>query len=389
MKRMLTVWLALLAALLPLRAQGEEWEITLPQGAQLCALEDAASLEAPEGLEPMYALMREGQSDSQVWVARMPHGRALASISRTDMGSEGSAQELLALWPRLAQALAPEALYVDEDESCAKIETRYGRQALVVHTSVVLDGDGMLMVELSGTAFYVGTELVEIWTACPAGPGYLYDDEARKEYNLDRTYLSAYLGGLTFEETATEGRAGTYEDPSGFFSIDLSAGFTVLDSASAQEDVQAAREAFCGLNAQGADALFDVWLADLDTSTLLLSADGSVAAQVIMQPGFPPFDLAELQAMSAEVEALLNTRFDEVTPLLTDGVAEVCGLSHANMGFWLRKGECGLYLDILATVDASNILREVDIFLVDGHDSASQYEAWHALLRTLQYNWPE
>ena len=119
---MIKRFLALLAALLlPLAACAGEASssdaivlYTLAPGAEALPLWETAAWQPPEGLEEMYALMQNARSYGDVYLVRMPSGRALASVSWMETQKPCSARELLRLWPQIAQNIAQKGVMVDD-----------------------------------------------------------------------------------------------------------------------------------------------------------------------------------------------------------------------------------------------------------------------------------
>ena len=64
----------------------------LPQGAQACYITQMQELDVPEGLEPMYNLMQHATLQGDIYLIRMPNGRALVSVGCSPVEEELSAQ---------------------------------------------------------------------------------------------------------------------------------------------------------------------------------------------------------------------------------------------------------------------------------------------------------
>ena len=105
-KAVLLVLCALLAAF-PAFAQEETFATCqMPEGSEFLYITEATGFQVPQGLEKMYALMLDSNGQSDVYIARMRYGRALASISCTTGAGPGAAEDLLALWPEAAGRIA-------------------------------------------------------------------------------------------------------------------------------------------------------------------------------------------------------------------------------------------------------------------------------------------
>ena len=172
----------------------------LPDGAEAVFFAEAASLDVPDGLEPMYALMLTASFKSDVYVVRMKHGRALASVSCTPLDAPVDAQAMLARWPEIAQTISKTVLYINADESCAAVAQRYGREAFTVTTDIAVGDESMLLLRAEGLAFAQGSDLIELWAVRPADPVYLYDAQAAAELASDREDLQFFLDSLAFPE---------------------------------------------------------------------------------------------------------------------------------------------------------------------------------------------
>ena len=192
--------------LLAVPALSEETFATcqIPQGAESLFVTEAGAFEAPDGLEGMYALMLDANSLSDVYLTRMRYGRALASISCTSGVEPGTAQELLSLWPDVAARIAQEALYVNDDPSCAQVDTVFGYEAMVISTDIAVGEQSMTLLDAWCVAFYNGPDLIEVWTVYPSAPAYLYDGEAAQELESDRADLEAFIASLSFPPYDTQ-----------------------------------------------------------------------------------------------------------------------------------------------------------------------------------------
>lgn len=198
--------LSLSLVLLAVPALSEETFATcqIPQGAESLFVTEAGAFEAPDGLEGMYALMLDANSLSDVYLTRMRYGRALASISCTSGVEPGTAQELLSLWPDVAARIAQEALYVNDDPSCAQVDTVFGYEAMVISTDIAVGEQSMTLLDAWCVAFYNGPDLIEVWTVYPSAPAYLYDGEAAQELESDRADLEAFIASLSFPPYDTQ-----------------------------------------------------------------------------------------------------------------------------------------------------------------------------------------
>ena len=171
----------------------------IPDGAEFVYLSEASSLEAPEGLEKMYEFMMDANELSDVYIIRMPNGRALASISCTSGVEPGTAQDLRELWPKVTESIVENVYYVTKREDCVSVEMAFGYEALVIHTNIapILWNEDMLLKAYS-VAFYNGTDFIEIWALYPVDSVYLYDPQATAELQSDLEALDAFMDSLSF-----------------------------------------------------------------------------------------------------------------------------------------------------------------------------------------------
>ena len=191
-KAVLLVLCALLAAF-PAFAQEETFATCqMPEGSEFLYITEAT------GFQEMYALMLDSNGQSDVYIARMRYGRALASISCTTGAGPGSAEELLALWPEAAGRIAQDVSYINGNASCADVDTAFGYDALTIRTDIAVGEENMTLLEAQCAAFYNGSDLIEVWTLLPADTAYLYDEQAAAELVSDRADLEAFVASLSF-----------------------------------------------------------------------------------------------------------------------------------------------------------------------------------------------
>ena len=82
-KAVLFVLCALLAAFSAFAQEETFATCQMPEGSEFLYITEATGFQVPQGLEEMYALMLDSNGQSDVYIARMRYGRALASISCT------------------------------------------------------------------------------------------------------------------------------------------------------------------------------------------------------------------------------------------------------------------------------------------------------------------
>lgn len=158
-KAVLFVLCALLAAF-PAFAQEETFATCqMPEGSEFLYITEATGFQVPQGLEDMYALMLDSNGQSDVYIARMRYGRALASISCTTGAGPGAAEDLLALWPEAAGRIAQDVSYINDSASCADVDTAFGYDALTIRTDIAVGEENMTLLEAQCAAFYNGPDL--------------------------------------------------------------------------------------------------------------------------------------------------------------------------------------------------------------------------------------
>lgn len=182
----------------PLRQEETFATCQMPEGSEFLYITEATSFQVPQGLEKMYALMLDSNGQSDVYIARMRYGRALASISCTTGAGPGAAEELLALWPEAAGHIAQDVSYINGSASCADVDTAFGYDALTIRTDIAVGEENMTLLEAQCAAFYNGPDLIEVWTLLPADTAYLYDEQAAAELASDRADLEAFVASLSF-----------------------------------------------------------------------------------------------------------------------------------------------------------------------------------------------
>ena len=187
-----------LVAAFPAFAEDTFATCQMPEGSEFLYFTEATGFQVPQGLEDMYALMLDSNGQSDVYIARMRYGRALASISCTTGAGPGAAEDLLALWPEAAGRIAQDVSYINDSASCADVDTAFGYDALTIRTDIAVGEENMTLLEAQCAAFYNGPDLIEVWTLLPADTAYLYDEQAAAELASDRADLEAFVASLSF-----------------------------------------------------------------------------------------------------------------------------------------------------------------------------------------------
>ena len=390
MKRFLALFLALWMMVGLAAAEGTTpiAAYVLPYGAEAQFLWNTGAWEIPAGLEAMYELMWNANMEHDVYLTRMANGRALVSISCMPAKNLHTPEELLALWPQIALSIAREGAAVDADESCASVAQRYGHEGLQIQTTITLN-DGQLPLQAEGFAFLRGSELLEIWAVAPAEGVYAPDDPAAAEWEADRDDMNAFLASMEFDDLEPlQIEAVPYADPDGRFTMAIPAGSTVLTPYSAQQELDAAREAYINAHEPGAEKLFDEYLRDLTQQqvTVIITADQQSVIEIYAQrqADFQNATVDQLAALAQPIAQSLQERFDVVMLLADNERATLAGHEHAWLGYWLRSGESDVQLDALAVVIDGDWLYEVDLFTHNGDQNARMLQMT-LLTQTMQY----
>ena len=391
--------LALLAALIMMLGCAQAAATTpiasykLPRGAQAVHLWDSGAWEIPAGLEGMYTLMQTAEMYGDVYLVRMPNGRALVSVSVMKPDQHYTARELLALWPQIAQNIAKEGVGVDASESCAAVENLYGFDALHIQTTITLGewGSGMLL-NAEGVAFPRGDELLEVWAVIPDASAYAEDDPAAAELAADAEAMDAFMQSLSFTDLDAMSVEGvTYMDPEGRFGLMIPTGSTVLTAQSSQEEIVKAREGYLAVHEAGAETFFDEYINDMITQnvTVIFAENYHVVAEIFasQEEDFRDVTDDQLAALAQPIQQNLAEKFDVVLPLNVDDRAVISGCRHAWLNYWMRSGESDVQLDILAAVLDDAWLYEVDLYTHNGNQE--QRMLWHSFItQTLRYTPP-
>ena len=362
---------------------------TLPRGAEAVHLWESGVWDIPEGLEEMYRLMQTAELYGDVYLVRMPYGRAMVSVSCMRPDNLRTAEELKALWPQIAQGIAQEGVSVNADESCATVETLYGFEALHIQTTIGLGEPGTgVQLDAEGMAFMRGEELLEVWAVAPVEGSYT-DAQTAEELAADRTDMGAFMQSLSFTDLESMAVKGVpYMDPDGRFALVLPTGCTVITRSSTQEEVNKARQNYLDAHGEGAETFFDEYMTDVTEQhvTLVISEDQQLVAQFFasQEENFRDITADQLAQLAQPIQQTLSEKFDAALLLSAEEQSVISGKRHAWLGYWLRAGEMDVQLDVLAAVLDNAWLYEVDLY-THGNDQ-QQRSLWYTLItQTMQY----
>ena len=362
---------------------------TLPRGAEAVHLWESGVWDIPEGLEEMYRLMQTAELYGDVYLVRMPYGRAMVSVSCMRPDNLRTAEELKALWPQIAQGIAQEGVSVNADESCATVETLYGFEALHIQTTIGLGEPGTgVQLDAEGMAFMRGEELLEVWAVAPVEGSYT-DAQTAEELAADRTDMGAFMQSLSFTDLESMAVKGVpYMDPDGRFALVLPTGCTVITRSSTQEEVDKARQTYLDAHGEGAETFFDEYMTDVTEQhvTLVISEDHQLVAQFFasQEENFRDITADQLAQLAQPIQQTLSEKFDAALLLSAEEQSVISGKRHAWLGYWLRAGEMDVQLDVLAAVLDNAWLYEVDLY-THGNDQ-QQRSLWYTLItQTMQY----
>ncbi len=376
----------------------------------------------PPGLEKVYQWMEaDGGATESVFV-RMPKGRVLVNLCRTDLGEPVTPESLCALWPEMAKAFAKHALYVNDDPGCASVSRLGGQPWMHVETMAVMDGEDMMSVEVEGFANCDAGTLVEVWVAAPARATYLYDETASAELAQDMEAAEAMLATLRLPGAASQdeptpepteapqtdapekdplpeateppsdvppaylspsAKQVEYRDANGRFTLMMPENALVIEytditakQASAEKDVKDPERL----------ALYRYWLKQAKTfrATLLVDPNYQNALLLIISPNTPPQTLDDIEAMEPDIAAALSKELDNVK---LDGKVERGDLSGEPiviLGYEAEYKGTGLYLLITAATNSSQI-HEINLWGVEAQDNTEWSEVLTNVVLSVEY----
>ena len=356
----------------------------LPEGARTCHVLEAQTLQAPDGLEALYAAMTQVSPSGDVYLVQMPHGRALASVSCQRARRSFTAEELRELWPQIAQNLGESAVSVTGDASCAQVEQMYGYSMLHIRTGLLLAGN--LGVEADGFAFWRDGDLREVWAVYPSPDLYAPDSAEAVELAEDVEMLQWFLQRLSFPAEA-QGERYTYQ--TGLFAMTLPEEAVVLAPDAQDEELARVRAAFEAANPTGASTLFDGFQTDRreEGAWLVFTPDMRGAAAICAVPnGGPALDRDALLGQAQAIRQALEAEYGLALCLEEAGSETISGVEQALLTYWVRTGEMNFLLDLMIC-QVDGWLYEVDVYTADG-DPQTQETLWNWLVPTLRYTPP-
>lgn len=393
LNRITAVLLALMLCLCPLAALAEEdgtfATCSMPDGAETIDVYSLSRLEAPQGLEALYAAMSNASNRGDVYITRMKNGLALISVACQPLNQSMTSPDLLDLLPQIQQSLSAEFPDMSQDEFFAGLQQLFGREVLVLQATVPLTGDDTAL--LMGFAFPRKSDMIEVWAAVPD----TYADS--DALTSDQADLWAFLGSLAFT-TGEESEAAAlmeheaYTDPDGLFSVGLPTGCTVVTAGSTPEQLEVARRQFESANPEGASLVFDGFVKDMqdENATVVFTADW----QCVLE-----FFALEEDALSGLTTSAFLDQAEQITQNLMEkyqyamhlqsGRRFLSAFEHSQLSYWVRQQDYSFHLDVLATITGEKTLREVDLYTPAlGYDTAQQQALLDLVAQTLEYQQP-
>lgn len=382
------------------------------EGMVTCTLAQAGELEAPAGLEEMYAQFAEGNEKASVYVFRMPGGHALLSVSCMETGKEGSTEELYARKDALAAGLT--AAYADSLPLSPAFELKemYGQQAVTAEMTLYPAGEGA-QLEATVALFYRGQDLIEVWTMHPSLISYLFSTEGTETLRADLAALEELEASLDFTVPEDGGAAGeptaapaedmpvsaldllnsmlgveTPQPPAepapevtpepeqelprmtitaddGKFRIDAPLDTMVIHPGSDENTVARARMLFADV--EGGEEVFDVWYEDVKSEDcwLLVSREYGIAAQVFVTEAgnFAGATPQQIMTLEDSILGLMQERYQEAAVGDEATTCTIDGKEHAWLTYQLGTGEMDLLTYVLAAAD-EEWLYELDLYLL-------------------------
>lgn len=386
-----------------------------PEGSEMYALDEMSAAVAPEGLEDLYALFSQGNSEATVYVFRMPNGRALLSISCTEMAQPGTTDALYGQREALSAGLQSSLADVLAASPVFELEELYGQQALVTRMSLQLQSG---TVDAQAAVFYRGSDLMEVWTACPSASRYLFDRTAAQELKSDLTELAALEDSLDFslpeQEAAPEAQEAPFaavldiindkQDESivqpdetpymtvtaddGLFSMKVPLDTVLIHEGSDEATIARGRKLFADIH--GGEECFDLWLKDIQdvSGWLLLSREYGVVAQVFVSEAgyFAGVSAEEMKALEQPVLELMQESYDKANVADEATTVEIDGKEHAWFTYDLYKGDMNMLTFVLAAAD-DDCLYELDVYALinEASDQDALVEIITMMLESLDY----
>lgn len=389
---MLALFIAVLMMLAPMaQATNHIAYFHKPEGAEMYAIDELGNAVVPDGLQALYDLFAQGNPEATVYIFRMPGGQALLSISCLETDAEGSTEALYEQRDALAQGLMKSLDGMMLTAPAFELGEMYGQQAITAPVTlyVPLTEESQIQVEGQITAFYRGSDLMEVWTAYPGKVNYLFDEEATAALQSDLDALAAFESTIDFtlpeeeeggaealldflqeEDTPTIAQPETLphmtvtaED--GSFRMDVPLDTMVIHAGSDENTVARARALFADI--KGGEECFDLWYEELEAlnSWLLLSREYGVVAQVYVNDAgsFLGMSAQDMLMMEQPVLEMMKQQYDRASVADESSVVELDGMEHAWLSYDLNKGDMSLLTFVLAAVDEIN-LYELDIYAV-------------------------
>ncbi len=408
MKKLICAVVCLLIAAAPilsLAESGPVFSYTPAEGSQMLTVTEFAAMEAPKGLDGLYSIMGSAGNSQFTALFPMKNGRAVISLSVSQIPEDFTVQSLMELWPAIAQTLSGEMAYVNNDTECVSIETRFEHEALVIKTNGVVGDEDALLIDLTGIAFTDGNVLTEIWAAAPSDTAYLFDEEANAELISDRNDMEAVLSSFGFKEMTIERpelkkpeieyETEHYADPKGRFETDIIKDCIIITAETDKEEALALRERLVERFGSGAGKMFDINYKDVidEDSAYITLPDLSGAVCIYRVPVFESNAGVTAQALLLNNDGTIQSltgKYGKCTGVLDNGIITISGVDHAWTDYLLESDETKMFLELMCMVEDDGNLRELDVFkMSDNADNPMCDALMYTVVNTMRYTKPE
>lgn len=373
---------------------GLSFSYLAPDTVEVCELQAFDAAKAPAGLEEMYGLFSDADPDCEVYMFRMPEGRALASLSCMLLEEEITAAQLLGYGEELRQGLALALNVKPELIEPFELVEFVGCDALT--TSTLLRPGDKVTLEMNVRLFVAEGNLMELWTVAPVQLSYVFDQTAATQLSADLEMMDEVLNSFTFgdeDEVAAEGAITlphvVISDHSGTFSIAAPLDTVVINPGTAEDAVARAR--LRAAEVEGGGEWFDaVYRNTMENNCwMLFSREFGMMAQVSVtsNEGFRGFTTEHLLMMKDDILAQLDELFDTVVMSEEPATIEIDGIPHLMLTIDAENAGLPLLTYVIAAADGEGQLYELDLYVdtLNCKDAEAVSEVLLMLMDTLDY----